>query len=260
MLNTFRKRYNLSELLSMSIKHLFKDDEVELIPFGFENFWSDNESLKRFIDSKEANLSHSSLLIKFMPDYILFKKNNPQAIYFLEIKVSATPLWSSNNLEEIKRVHNDIKISDIGLIAREAWNAYNTLFPNTIIVSACTYNSSVLKAQFVDKISCLRCNGKFGMEDCSACPVKKRQLFENSRNYNSTGSQTQHTNIDLSSFLSFSDFFEQLGINVNKEKEDELVRNIKAVGVAFPFSVDKSKKENIVNTLITEGCDWLKTD
>ena len=256
--NTFENRYNLGDLLSNSINKLFDSNEIELIPFGFENLFYDKTNLKSFIDSKIANLSHAAMLVKFLPDFILFKKSEPQSIYFLEIKVYATPLWASKNLEEIRRIHGDINISDIGLIAREAWNAYRTLFPNTIIVSATTYNPYILKAQFVDKIECLRCNGKDGMVDCSKCPVKGHSFFENSRNYNSTGSQTQHTNINLSSFLSFKDFFDQLSININEDKLNTLINTIKAKGIIFPLNIYDSVKNKIITTLINEGCTWLK--
>ena len=254
---TFEGRYNLSNLLSNSIRDLFDFNEVELIPFGFENIFN-NPNLNLFINSKEANLSHSSMLVKFLPDYILLKKSKPKAIYFLEIKVSATPVFSKKYIDEIKTKKNNIKLSDIGIIAREAWNAYKTLFPNTIIISATTYNPNILKAQFVDEITCLRCNSTNGMVDCSECPVKKRQLFENSRNPFSTGSGTQHTNIDLSSFLSFKDFFNKLGISINEKKQNELIENIKLSGIKFSSYANETIQSNITTRLIAEGCEWLK--
>ena len=81
------------------------------------------------------------------------------------------------------------------------------------------------------------------MVDCSKCPVKGHSFFENSRNYNSTGSQTQHTNINLSSFLSFKDFFDQLSININEDKLNTLINTIKAKGIIFPPNIYDSVKE-----------------
>ena len=237
--DTYNGRLNVDSLLSNSLKDLFNKNEVDLIPFGFEKLFAEKEdsdyqtkclydNLKSFIDSETANLSHSSMLVKFLPDFILLKKTNPQAVYFLEAKASVTPLYSTTRVEEIRKFHKkNVKLSDIGIIAREAWNAYKNLFPNTIIVSACTYNPHVLKAQFVEKITCLRCNGQDGMKNCLNCPVKSRSFFENSRNYNSSGSKTQHTNLDLSSFLPFKEFFSLLDINVNEQKVNELIETFK---------------------------------
>ena len=49
--NTFENRYNLGDLLSNSINELFDSNEIELIPFGFENLFYDKTNLKSFIDS-----------------------------------------------------------------------------------------------------------------------------------------------------------------------------------------------------------------
>ena len=161
------------------------------------------------------------------------------------------------NFNEILSEHPDTKLSDIGLIAREAWNAYNTLFPNTIILSATSYNPNILKAQFVSKIKCLRCNGKNGKEDCSVCPIKKHDFFENSRNYNAEGSQTQHTNLDLSSFVDAREFFKTIGIGINEECCNEIKGLFKKQGVKFPTSCNEFVKTKILKQLKNEGCDWL---
>ena len=257
IVNGFSDRYNLSQELSDKVKYLFNEEDVEIIPFGYENISNNSKNLTSFINSPESNLSHSAMLVKFAPDFILFKKKQPQEIYFLEIKVSVTPLWSSKNLNEIIVDHPNTRLSDIGLIAREAWNAYNTLFPNTIILSATSYNPNILKAQFVKNVKCLRCNGKDGKEDCSRCPIKQHGFFENSRNYNSTGSQTQHTNIDLSSLLDANDFFKTIGVNVNYEVFQEIKNLFKQHGVGFPSSCYDNVKTRIINQLKKEGCDWL---
>ncbi len=255
--NGFTSRYSLSDIVANKIYELFDKDEVELIPFGFENISKGNEELKKFINTPESNLSHSAMIVKFAPDFILFKKKNPQEVYFLEIKVSVTPLWASHNLEEINALHPNTKLSDIGIVAREAWNAYNTLFPNTIILSACTYNPFLLKAQLVNQIRCLRCNGKNGMEDCSQCPIKSHEFFEYSRNYNAEGSQTQHTNLDLSSFMEVEKFFKTLDLHINSTCILDLEKILKEQGVKFPQNCYENIKIKILNQLKKEGCDWL---
>ena len=255
--SNFSNRYNLSEIVSNNLYNLFDKNEVELIPFGFENISKGNIELNKFINEPESNMSHPAMMVKFAPDFILFKKKEPKEIYFLEIKVSITPLCGRKNFEEIKQLYSDIKVSDIGLIAREAWNAYNTLFPNTIILSATTYNPTLLKAQFVNKIKCLRCNGKNGMEDCEQCPIKSQGFFEYSRNYSAEGSQTQHTNIDLSSLVELKNFFKSLDLKVNTNTMSEIENILKKHGVKFPKNIYDGIKLKIIEQLKKEGCEWL---
>lgn len=257
IVNSFSGRYSLSQELSKKVKDLFNKEDVEIIPFGFEIISNNSENLKAFINSPESNQSHSAMLVKFAPDFILFKKKQPQEIYFLEIKVSVTPLWSSKNFNEIILKHPNTKLSDIGLIAREAWNAYNTLFPNTIILSATSYNPNILKAQLVSNIKCLRCNGKNGQEDCSKCPIKQHGFFEHSRNYNAIGSQTQHTNLDLSSFLDANVFFKSIGLDLNNNVFQDIIQMFKTQGITFPPMCNTSTKTKIIDKLKNEGCDWL---
>ena len=255
----FIERNKLTNILSDNIDKILNQNDVEIIPFGFENIAKNKPYINKFIYSAESNLSHSAMMVKFLPDFILLKKTNPQEIYFLEIKASITPLWSTKNLNQIKENHKDIKLSDIGIIAREAWNAYRTLFPNTIILSACSYNPNIIKAQFVDKIKCLRCyDSSLGhCADCSSCPLNNHSFFEVKRNLNSAGSGTPHTNLDLSSFVDVSDFFNSIGIRIN-HPEIERIKNIfKDRKIELPSHLYPYIKEKIINQLKAEGCDWL---
>lgn len=257
---TFNGRYHLSNILSDKVKELFNSEDVEIIPFGFENIANGNLELQQYISTERANLSYSSMLVKFAPDYILLKKSAPQELYFLEIKVSKTPLYSSSRLSDIQRINpgKDIKISNVGDIAREAWNAYNNLFPNTIIIDACSYNNKLIMAQFINKIDCLRCY-KSSTEhyDCKSCPMKSKSFFDIERNYRSAGSQTPHTNIDYSSFEEVKEFFGKLDIRVNVPLINELKETIKSEGVSFPPRTYEYVINNIKNKLKLEGCDWL---
>ena len=257
--NTFSKRYNLSEEIVKKLPSLFDLNQVEIIPFGVETIANGNQALNEHIKKDISNLSHSSMLVKFAPDFILLKKAEPQALYFLEIKVSVTPLYSSNRLNEINTKHPGTKLSDVGDIAREAWNAYKTLFPNTIILEASTYNPKLFMAQFANKITCLRCHADGNLAyDCSQCPVNKRDFFPVSRNKYSSGSQTPHTNISLASFMDAKQFFNQLNINLN----DKIISEIKTMLMNHKISWSSSIYPTVIDkckiTLIKEGCYWLK--
>ncbi|MBO5481148.1 MAG: hypothetical protein J6A63_08170 [Clostridia bacterium] len=259
-LKNFDSRYNLGDELIHSIKSFFNNKQIELIPFGVERL-CENKALKEYINSAEVNYSHSGMLVKFAPDFILLTKDNPQKLYFIETKVSITPLCYPSIIKEIETRHDrKIPVSDIGVIAREAWNAYKTLYPNLIIVSASTYNPQLLKAQFVDKIQCLRCyNGgsKVGY-DCTKCPLLSREFFSYERNFHSQGSQTPQTNLDLASFEEFETFFDMLDIETVHENVEQFKEKMKARGVFFQGNLYESIKKNISEQLKAEGCYWVK--
>lgn len=260
-INNFYNRYSVGNILTEDLKGFFDENEIELIPFGMEEIAKNNKCLKEFLSTPDSNFSHSAMLIKFAPDFILLKKTEPKQVYFIETKDSVTPLCYQSIIKEIEyRQGRKVPVSDIGIIAREAWNAYRNLFPNLIIVSASTYNKSLLKAQFVDNIICLRCfNGprKQGY-DCFQCPVSKGEFFSYDRNLHAEGSQTPHTNIDLASFMEFKDFFNELSISVNDENINKFKEKLKNVGVKYSRSLSEKQKEEITKSLIENGCEWLK--
>ena len=72
--NTFSKRYNLSEEIVKKLPSLFDLNQVEIIPFGVETIANGNQALNEHIKKDISNLSHSSMLVKFAPDFILLKK------------------------------------------------------------------------------------------------------------------------------------------------------------------------------------------
>ena len=260
-IDSFYNRYSVGNALTENLKGFFDEREIELIPFGIEEISKNNSYLKEFVATPDSNFSHSAMMIKFAPDFILLKKTEPQQIYFIETKDSITPLCYQSIIKEIEyKQGRKVPVSDIGIIAREAWNAYRNLFPNLIIVSATTYNKSLLKAQFVDKIVCLRCfNGlrKPGY-DCLQCPVDKAEFFDYDRNLNAEGSQTPHTNIDLASFMEFKDFFNKLGISVDDENINKFKDDLKRVGVKYSRNLSEQQREYITQSLIENGCEWLK--
>ena len=257
--DTFEKRNDLTTIITDEIRNMFCADDVEIIPFGVETISNGNACLDNFIKEKASNETWSSMLVKFAPDFIMLKKNKPQELYFLEIKTTVTPLCSSTNIKEIRNRHKNTKLSDMGIIAREAWNAYNNLFPNCIILAGCSYNSKLLMAQFVKNIKCLRCyGGENGSAfNCDVCLMKKHDLFPAERNYNSTGSKTPHTNIDYSTFQECEEFFKTLGIGVNKNVVDKLKQTIMQKGISFSYKTYDFVKDKIKKELQDDGCFWI---
>lgn len=256
----FNQRYQLSEICSKRVFNLFENNAVDIIPYGCENITKGHECFAEYLNTAESNFSHAAMLVKFAPDFILLKKTQPQAIYFLEIKVSTMPIWSEKRLSEIKAINPDkeLKLSDVGDIAREAWNAYKNLYPNTIILDACSYNPKLVMAQFVDKIDCLRCyKSHTEAYNCVSCPVKGRGFFDFDRNISSYGSQTPHTNINYSTMLPAEDFFNSIGISINITVLQEIKNILKKEGVKFRPTTFDYVKDKVTKILRDEGCTWL---
>ncbi len=257
---TFNGRFALTELISNELPKIFNSEEYDIVPFGVETLIEKSLFLGRYIQSALVNNSQTGMMVKFLPDYLLIKKKYPQAIYFLEVKATVTPIWSSKNFNEIKEKNKDIRRSDVGIIAREAWSAYKSFFPNTIIIAGCSYNPKLLMAQTVDKIECLRCYGTSSTAGytCENCPVKNKGFFNYARNFLSSGSQTPHTNLNYNTFMTIEDFFSSIDIAINMQMVECLKERIKSIGVRLDDKIFSSVKENITRELINEGCYWLK--
>lgn len=254
----FEKRYSLSEIIAQRLPDILNKDDAELVLFGSETISKDSEALNAFITNDDSRRNFSSMLVKFAPDFILLDKNKNE-VFFLEIKVSVTPLCLETNREQMKKI--DGKTPDITEIAdmdRDAWNAYVNLFPRTIILDACLYNPKLLGCQFVGNIKCLRCFKEYRTAfNCDECPVYKRGLFDQKRNFKSEGSQTPHMNFSLRNFYKFGDFFTKLGIRYDAKKLDELLDEIKKCHLNFPKVIYPEKRKEIVNDLVSKGCYWL---
>jgi len=250
--NTFKKRYDLSTVIINRLSSLFDLNEIEIIPNGVEDITDINSQEMAFVNTVEANLNHDMMKEKFKPDFIIRKKRSPEEWYYLEVKYSVTPLWANKNLDEIRQRNPDIKLCDIGVCAREPWYAYNNLFPNTIILYACSYNPRLFMAQFIKKIQCLRCHDW----DCSDCPVQTKELVNYSKNLNSTGSGTPHTNINLACFENVKEFFEKIGIKTSQDEISNIKNIIKAKGVNL-VNMYPGVAKRVLDQLRQNGCTWL---
>ena len=257
-INTFEKRYSLSKIIANRLPKIINKDDAELIPFGSESIIGENQALGAFINDDASRKNHSAMLVKFAPDFILLDKKRKE-LYYLEIKVSVTPLCLETNRKQMKLINGRTPdITEIADMDRDAWNAYNTLFPRTIILDACLYNPRLLGCQFVSKIQCLRCFKQFREAfDCNECPIKDRGLFEQKRNLHSEGSQTPHMNFSLHNFLGFGTFFDSLNIGYDKNELNLLLNEIKKCQLSFPRVVYESTKKEIIKDLVGKGCYWL---
>ena len=60
-LNTFEKRYSLSEIVIEYLPKILSSDDVELIKFGSETITADNESLSEFIKTISSRTEYMLL-------------------------------------------------------------------------------------------------------------------------------------------------------------------------------------------------------
>ena len=258
-LNSFEKRYSLSETVIGYLPKIFSEKEVELIKFGAETITAGSVALSNFIKTSHSRKNYASMLIKFAPDFIMLDKIKNE-IFFVEVKASLTPLCMRTNRMQMKPIDGrEPKITEIADMDRDAWNAYKNLYPNTIIIDACVYNPTVLACQFVDKIECLRCYKEYRVAyDCRDCPVEQGRTFAVARNDRSTGSQMPHMNFSLKSFEAFAPFFQNLGFSVNMSQLSELIESIKNYNVNFPSSFQQDVRTRVIEELRAEGCYWAK--
>lgn len=258
--NSFSGRMNLTELIESNLSALFPKDEVTVIPYGVISILKDRDDVNNYLKELEVNQKPTEMIIKFAPDYIIFKKNEPKELFFLEVKCSVTPCWATSRIKSIRDIHPNegLNESNIGEIAREALLSYNRFYPNTIVLYGSSYNSKVLMAQFADKVECLFCYRKDGKYDCTKCPSKMGGYFDLERNNNSSGSQTPNTNINLDSFERADLFFEKLGISLDRSAWETICDSIKSVGVSFPDKVERERAQEIKNVIHDSGCSWIK--
>lgn len=258
-LNSFEKRYSLSEVVIEYLPKILNGKDVELIKFGSETIAANNKALSDFIKKPDSRKNFSSMLIKFAPDFIMLDKIRNE-LFFIEVKASLTPLCLETNRKQMRKINGEEpSISEIADMDRDAWNAYRNLYPRTIIVDACVYNPTVLACQFVQKVECLRCFQDYRTAfDCNECPVIKRKTFQTIRNEKSEGSKTPHMNFSLKNFEAFETFFNKFGYEINSSLLEELLEKIREYPVNFPSIIREKTKEKIINELESNGCYWVK--
>lgn len=145
----FDERKKLSGIVEKYLEKIF-DSEVEIVPFGVERLINNKYQLSYYLKSlSKINGKETAMMLEFIPDYILYKKSEPQNVFFLEVKCSVTPCWSISRVNRIKKQNGDengylYDESNIGEIAREPLMIYKRHYPNTIVIMAAPYNSKII--------------------------------------------------------------------------------------------------------------------
>lgn len=223
-----------------------------------------NETIKESTHLKNIS-TDASFMIKHMPDYVLSHKTNYQT-YFVDLKLSSTPLLYFSRLKQIReldQMQNRYHSANVGIMAREAFFSYKKYYPKTIVLYASPYNPKLLMAQFIEDIKVLYVGGANYYKDSlpnkittnadfTAIEIMHPDYFELTYNSSSTGSGTQHVNIDLDSFEPFEDFFNKLAFPFDQEKLEEAKKKISEV----PINIRQaSKPENTKEFFKNMGID-----
>lgn len=266
----FLDRFALTRRLEESLEGLLTDHGLQILTFGqtailHGNSWM-NSRLKK-LDTKE-NLA--ALMVKFSPDYVTSKESGKPVLFFMDAKVSITPIFFEAQINRI-RLHSKqtgLGRSHIGEIEREAWFSYNTFYPRdeVVLIIASPYSTRLILAEWVGKIRCLWCykgnvEGVPTAWDCDTCPVKTRKGFGVIVNEAAGGSGTPHTNIDFRSMRTLPDFLEQeLGVKLEAETYNfTMLDFVKKWPLNKPAGTITWKQYNgAIRDLRDEGCTWLK--
>lgn len=258
----FETRLMLTEKIEKELNDLFASGIVSLQRFGCKAIIQDNADLEKFIKKPEVNQQASAMIVKFAPDFILLKKEEPSQLYFLDVKHSVSPIWADKRIEMLRSKSGDDTIvrTRVGIVAREALLSYRRYYPDTIILMASPYNSQLLMAQFADRVRCLYCyrNPANGEYKCNDCPAKQGGFFDIERATNSMGSQTPMTDVDLDSFEPAEDFFCGCGIPVNEVALSRIKEIIRQEQIEFEARVDEKTKNRVRYELTEDGCKWIR--
>ena len=263
-MSTFDERLEMTNMIEENMADIFDDDNTIVQEFGCMSLVGQNEDLFNYLKEPEVNQKASAMIVKFAPDFMLLKNSMPRELYFVDIKHSISPIWSTKRMEMLRGKNNDNELtcSKVGVVAREALLSYRRFYPNTIILMACPYNEKLLMAQFADKVKCLYCyhGSNRGDYDCENCPSKNGGYFDLERATDSLGSQTPMTNVDLDSFLPIEKFFNELKIPINTDKIEELKERIKQENIQIEYSGKNESyvKNRVKWSLNQSGCNWVE--
>lgn len=213
-----------------------------------------HESLK--LENIQADASY---MIKFTPDYLITNKNHQN--YFVDLKFSRAPLFIWNRINQINQLEPTYKryrSDNIGLIAREAFYSYRKYFPKMIVLYATPYNSKILMAQHIENIKPLYVGGADydeiqSNEDFLDYEINTENYFELNYNPFSTGSGTQHINIDLDSFLPIEEFFDNLNIETDTNELKKVKESILTYGIDFSRARNEKNSKDFFENI---GYPW----
>ena len=163
----------------------------DIIYFGQDRILEKSESkvpglLRKMLVGKYSLDNHGpGFMIKFSPDLLCFSSQKKISPFFLDIKVSRTPILFTSKANQVKTeaaslgIH-DVNDHDIGLIEREAWDVYGKFFDSKrlAVCYLAPYNPNLILVEWRSNIQHL-------------------YRYDKNRNEKAAGSQTPHVNIHL---------------------------------------------------------------
>lgn len=269
--SSFLDRYALARRFEENLEALIDDAGFYILPYGNVTVVQDNTWITSKLKRVESKASEAAIRVKFTPDYIIVKKDNPDVFFYADAKVSITPVFFQKQIDRIKQNYHEgdrLSRNDIGEIEREAWYSYNKFYPNGMmaIIIACPYNPNLVLAEWVNNIDCMWClKGKIdGVSvpwDCNSCPVFNRDgSFGVLVNEFAGGSGTPHTNINLGTMRTLETFLsDEFNVRINNELYNEgILEFIKKWPLNKPRGSVNWGQYNGTIRLLKAKCPWLK--
>jgi hypothetical protein len=132
------------------IVDLFKKSGFIIEKSGYENFISEStRSILRNIYNQET-----VTFLRYLPD--LFALINGKS-FFIELKVMDSPIKYQSRVDTLKGLsgHNDLSISNIGVVETASINNYKKLTSigvDILVIVYCTYNQKIILAEWEKNI------------------------------------------------------------------------------------------------------------
>lgn len=269
--SSFLDRINLTTRFESTLDPFLSDHGFEVMQFGQSVLLGDHPGIASRLKRLKMKQSLAALMVKFSPDFLVCKTAHPSHLFFLDVKVSITPVFFMSQINRIREHsgHPDLQRQHIGEVEREAWFSYNTFYPSNevAIVMASPYSLRPVLAEWVSNIRCLWCysgkkrDGKPAPWDCSKCSVRTKEGFGVIVNEDAGGSGTPHTNIDFRSMRSLDDFLrDEFNVEIDQDTyEGAVIDLVKEWGLNKPKgSVNWKQFNNPIRDLRAAGCEWLK--
>ncbi len=270
---SYLDRQALTRRLEENLEAFLEEYEFKVIPFGHPVILQDNTWIKSNLKRIKYKANLAAVMMRFCPDYIVYKETEPKAFFFMDAKASITPIFFNKHVERIKNHYKkDNKLSkhDIGEIEREAWLSYNKFYSgnNVAIVIGTPYNPRLLLAEWVSNIECMWClkEAKFGNPipwECDKCPIftnyNENKGFGVLVNEFASGSGTPHTNIHFGKMRTLKDFlYDEFKVEVDDEDYKLLIEDIKKWDINKPRGKVSWSQFNGTIKELKKLCPWLK--
>jgi hypothetical protein len=267
----FLDRMNLTARLEARLAALLRRQGVRVMRFGQEILVRDNGWTSSRLKKLDTKASETALMVKFSPDYVVLTGGTRRRLFFIDAKVSITPIFFATQIERIRQHsgEQELRKCDAGEIEREAWYSYNTFYPKdeVALVMASPYCPSLVLAEWVANVRCLWCyrgrtqDGLPTPWDCRKCALRSEGSFGVVVNEFAGGSGTPHTNIDFRSMRTLQQFLhDELDVSVAASDEMQKLREFVS---QWPLgkprgNVNWMQYNGTVRELEAQGCSWLK--